>query len=66
MSVFSALIDSMNFVDKPIDEALRYLQEVFQITVSSGTYLYACLLYGILAMNGDEQLFDLTGRSTID
>jgi len=54
MSVFSALIDSMNFVDKPIDEALRNLQEVFQITVSNSDCLYACLLYGILAMNGDK------------
>lgn len=32
MAVLEALIDSMNFVDKPIDEALRSLQEVFQIT----------------------------------
>ena len=47
--VFRALIESMNFADKPIDEALRNLQEVFQITVST----YICIiLYTIVTVNG--------------
>ena len=59
--VFRALIESMNFADKPIDEALRNLQEVFQITVST------CIVYHSYCEWKCNLLFDLlAGRSTTD
>ena len=42
----------MNFGDKPIDEALRNLQEVFQITVSPCRVVIWLILYGMSAVNG--------------
>ena len=39
-----ALVNSMNFADKPIDEALRCLQEAFQITVSIHNLFHVCQL----------------------
>lgn len=64
-----ALVNSMNFADKPIDEALRCLQEAFQITVSIHNLFHVCQLdcmasdyvkksYGFLFLH--------VGRSTAD